>query len=1704
MSDYNFAWSGPGAFSVGAQSGANAAVNALTGLEEGTYTLSVTSNNTSGCPPAALTYDFVVGKDTLEPVPTVEILAIDTYCAPNNDGTGIVKFFVEDDASGDPTVDAANYTITFYRGNSTAAGDELFAANGNEGTATRNIIGANDSITLAGLADGFYTVTIADATNPNGGCASTTTFQITEDLPTIDIQDADVEVIADSNCDGSTGNGIINIAGIRVNGVLNTNTDDYNFAWSGPASFTAIASTSGGGADTLTDLSNGTYILTVTSNNGTGCPPTAITLEFVVEDESVEPKITNTARTADTFCDNGSNDDQGDGSLTVVMREDGDTITAAEINADYIVEWYRGSYTSVPGSGDANFIADKNTAPGANSGNANAGSAKIGTNIFNLAGLAGGKYTVFLQKQSGSANVGCSQTAIFEVLKDSALITINPNTDITFDHNFNCDAPNGFIQITNVKEDSSSLYALSNYTFTWYKDGVALSDPADGKISSLSGVNDRLDSLSAGVYTATATNDSTGCVSKTEVSIEIEDEPINPVIRSIAKTATTFCDDSGNSGNGSLEIRITEAGAAAILTDYTITWYRDSVVTAANEIYPNNPSSLRGTARNQSGDLTLLDSLKKGYYTVVIQKNNAPSPNAGCIAQRTFEVIEDLDFPTINIPDAQITHNTLCGATGNGALTIDDNDITFQGASGSVANYNWSITSAGANPTITQTLNTPATISFSSLLPDTISFIATSITTGCASGSLSVIILDKHVDPVIDSLVMTPNDNCNSGSIAQGRIDLLSIDGVSLPSNNYTYQWYVGTSVSVGQELSTILPGQKDDSTIVENLPDDNYTVEITNVITGCSSSQVIEVENDPTYPIIGSYEVNKDLTCGIGNGSFVLLSIFNDGTEYEMSIPADSLEIVTNYTLNFYESDKTTAISDSDPSTPMTLENLSMGYFFVSISRNDSNCESQLVGFGIENAPFYPKLQLAQIEADSTCSQTGTTPSGSLLVTVDNANDRALIDSTYTFNWYSIDPNDDNTRLLSGASISTNDTLVDQYAGRFEVEVTNTSLGCTSNTFFTLTNEPETIRIVSIDSVSVTTCDPSDAFFEVTQMNIAQLTDYTFNFYNGDPTLGNANDSLIYSGSSPRVSFDSTGFSVIPDVYYVSATSNITGCITDYVRIELFDQTDLPLIAIEDFTLQTNCDPSNPNGTLTVSADGSQDNTLYTFEWTNSAGVVVEANNATADSLAEDTYTVTVTEVSSNCSISEQYTMVPGYTNPFLVSITSEGNSNCVNPNGILAATVIDIPKGKSLANYNFYWFAGVDTTGVPDITTAIGTGSVIDSLDAGVYTIYVIDGTDAFCTSKAQLATVRDLIDPIDMRVDIINDVTICYPTLPNGRATIGFIEGDLFRYTFDWYEGVVTDTTGQVPFKSGASFSVDSLAVGAYTVKATDLVTGCIVLKQFNMLDATVTVGAPSVEKLSDRDNCLSPNGEAIARVNGNTEGYIFNWYAPDDLVNPAFTGDRVNTLDSVTYLVEAIKISTGCESARVAIEIGQAFEDPEFKVSTTGSICIRSSDGAFNQFNGTADIFFERHHVIDSIAWINPEGDLISNYEKLIDAEPGVWTVWFRSDNGCDYTREFEITTSLKIYNGLSANGDGINDYLIIDCIDYFPNNRVSIYNRDGSLVYETKGYTNETDHRFDGFSNIGNKPKQLPVGTYFYFIDKGDGSDVVQGYLELVR
>lgn len=100
-------------------------------------------------------------------------------------------------------------------------------------------------------------------------------------------------------------------------------------------------------------------------------------------------------------------------------------------------------------------------------------------------------------------------------------------------------------------------------------------------------------------------------------------------------------------------------------------------------------------------------------------------------------------------------------------------------------------------------------------------------------------------------------------------------------------------------------------------------------------------------------------------------------------------------------------------------------------------------------------------------------------------------------------------------------------------------------------------------------------------------------------------------------------------------------------------------------------------------------------------------------------------------------------------------------------------------------------------------------------------------------------------------------------------------------------------------------------------------------------------------------------------------------------------------------------------------------------------------------------------------------------------------------GCDTATVCVIVecTELQIFNGFSPNGDGFNDFFTIQGLQLYPNHILRVYNRWGSRVYETANYQNNWDGIWNG--------KDLPDGTYFYYLDLGDGEER-KGYVQLQR
>lgn len=86
---------------------------------------------------------------------------------------------------------------------------------------------------------------------------------------------------------------------------------------------------------------------------------------------------------------------------------------------------------------------------------------------------------------------------------------------------------------------------------------------------------------------------------------------------------------------------------------------------------------------------------------------------------------------------------------------------------------------------------------------------------------------------------------------------------------------------------------------------------------------------------------------------------------------------------------------------------------------------------------------------------------------------------------------------------------------------------------------------------------------------------------------------------------------------------------------------------------------------------------------------------------------------------------------------------------------------------------------------------------------------------------------------------------------------------------------------------------------------------------------------------------------------------------------------------------------------------------------------------------------------------------------------------------------------------SPNGDGINEFLVVEGVASRPNNSIKIVNRWGALVYSKKGY----DNTWNGISEHKltiNKNKGLPTGTYFYILTFYDEGVTITGYIYLMR
>ncbi len=350
---------------------------------------------------------------------------------------------------------------------------------------------------------------------------------------------------------------------------------------------------------------------------------------------------------------------------------------------------------------------------------------------------------------------------------------------------------------------------------------------------------------------------------------------------------------------------------------------------------------------------------------------------------------------------------------------------------------------------------------------------------------------------------------------------------------------------------------------------------------------------------------------------------------------------------------------------------------------------------------------------------------------------------------------------------------------------------------------------------------------------------------------------------------------------------------------------------------------------------------------------------------------------------------------------------------------------------------------------------------LEGGAYTITVTDAHNCIQTDA------HTLIEPTALETILIkiSDVS-CYGGSDGALDVIA--SGGSAPYTYQWYDSLVT--------LSERSASVIGLDRGSYSVEVTDD-HNCKSVKN-------VHVTQPSRPLQADIIPVPGPcNGQSAGRldliVQGGTSPYQYDWS------NGGVTEDLMN-VPAGEYDV-TVTDANGCINRNKTL-----LADPKplrASISKMDVTCADQKDGQVmvNQIAGGVGPY--------DINWSTGEtGEMIEGLDV------GTYSVTIIDAVGCEFSEAYVIDKNdidcLFIPNAFSPNSDNTNDTWNIRNIHLYTDAEVKVYNKWGTMVFESLGYTDQWDGT--------NKGKDLEASTYYYVVDLHNGHAPYQGYVVILR
>jgi gliding motility-associated-like protein len=469
-----------------------------------------------------------------------------------------------------------------------------------------------------------------------------------------------------------------------------------------------------------------------------------------------------------------------------------------------------------------------------------------------------------------------------------------------------------------------------------------------------------------------------------------------------------------------------------------------------------------------------------------------------------------------------------------------------------------------------------------------------------------------------------------------------------------------------------------------------------------------------------------------------------------------------------------------------------------------------------------------------------------------------------------------------------------------------------------------------------------------------------------------------------------------------------------------------------------TYCDGS----TATLKTD---DNPDYSYRWyTNGA-----LNGNTTSSLTTTQggkYKVEVSGCSGSWVASKEVEI--DFIKPPQPVVKTDKPAYCNGEQATLSAIVpaIDASNIINWQPYQYRWYTNGVLNGqtTPSITVT----------QPGKYKVEITSCSDNWTASD------ETDVNFITISTPIITADKSAYCIGDNATLTTNFVNNGA-TYNIDWYrDGNILPDDRDKP-------SVQTNIPGSYTATISSNLISC----SQSSVPFALNFNEPPSINIQQIVNTTLCDGETVDLKASYSTGTI-QWSTGE-------TSDEISVKQSGNYLA-TVTTPAGCSTTQISTI--QFLANPALSVP----------DAALCQFTNqtitlTAPAGFIKYE------WNGKAGNSTFSTNAL-----GNVTLTVTDINGCKATQIIHITShcdDIHIPNAFTPNGDGINDTWIISGLEGDVSTVVRVYNRYGTLIFQSKGYSIPWDGTYNG--------KKVPTGTYYYIINAKANNQILSGPVTVI-